>query len=364
MGTLNSEVIASTDLATNTTEIKGVVVIMDNGDRIEAFLPQGMLDVISKDIRVRVVPETDLDFEWSVAEVLPDGVPTPNVIQTAEALLDECSLKGAFPANGVWDLEMLSTLADKLADESGCKVEIMLIAPDAINLTFVTEHADFSLLSFSEFLDLQEYQPSTPILVPSYYTSSGYYRGAIIAPLDSPAQKLEDLQGKSFAYYGKEDMYSYLMPKIMLSDEGYDPNNFFSETLLISSSTLAMINAVIEGEADAGVVWEIEEANALEWAEGDIPDVHEHVKIIDHTYWVPNTFISVRSSLPDVLQTALKDAFMKILESDSGKELFYDLSEIKELNEPDERTWYAIDAIQRAEALEDEIGGWPEEPED
>ena len=364
LGTLNGEVFTTSDISTNTIEINGVAVTLDNGDEIEAFLPEGVINVISEGVRVRVIPEINLDFEWSVAEILPDGVPTPDVTQTAEAQLEGCSLKGAFPANGVWDLEMLNTLSDALAEESGCEVDILLISPDAINLVFVTEHADFSLITFSEFLALQEYQPSIPILIPSYYMTSGYYRGAIIVPLDSTAQKLEDLQGKSFAYFGKDDMYSYLLPRIMLSDEGYDPNTFFSETIPVGSSTLTMINALIEDEVDAGVVWEIEEANALEWAEGDIPDVHEQVKIIDHTNWIPNNVIAVRSSLPDVLQAALKNAFLKTIQSDSGKELFFNMSEINGLNEVDERVWNAIDMIQRAIALEDEIGGWQKEPEE
>ena len=364
LGTLNGDVFTTTDISTNTTEINGVAVTLDNGDEIEAFLPKGVVNVVADGIRVHVVPETNLDFEWSVAEILPDGIPTPDVTQTAEAQLEECSLKGAFPANGVMDSEMLNTLAEALADKSGCEVEILLISPDAINLVYVTEHADFSLLSFSEFINLQVYQPSIPLLIPSYYTTSGFYRGAIIAAFESAAQKLEDLQGETFAYFEKGEMYSYLMPRIMLFDEGIDPNNFFSETIPIGFSTLDTIYAIMEGEVDAGVVWEIEEGDAIGWAEGDIPNVHEHVKIIDHTSWIPNSMIIVRSSLPDILQAALKDAFLKVIQSDPGKKLFFKMSEITDLNEPDERTWTAIDQIQRANALEDEIGGWQEDSED
>jgi phosphonate transport system substrate-binding protein len=352
------------DLSTNQIRIYGVGISLDNGEEIEAFLPPGIIDNIMEGIRVRVlpeshsIPEANQAFDWTVVEILPDGVPTPDVAMTQEAEAQKCKLRGILPEVYNTNTEVLDSLAAMISTETGCEVEIQLIPLEFIAVSMLSGEADFVLASFSEYLIVQESTPLIPLYVPSYDTFSGFYCGAFFVPSESDAQNFSDLAGKSFAYSMKGNPYGYLLPRIMIADNGYDVNGFFSTTIQTGTLGIDMINAVLDGNADAGSTWYLGDDNGLTSAQAEIPDIMERVKIIDYTDWIPSNVLFTHEYLPEDSRIALKEALGTIIQSDEGRNIFLELDGINGLNEPDERFWNAVDLITRAKKLDDEFGSW------
>ena len=89
-GTFTGRALSTINMTTGKMDIHGMAVELDSGELIEAYLEKGIVDVLVKGIRVSVVPIQSAEYEWSVKEILPDGVPTPDVVKTAEAASPPC----------------------------------------------------------------------------------------------------------------------------------------------------------------------------------------------------------------------------------------------------------------------------------
>src|SRR5574338_943797 len=99
----------------------------------------------------------------------------------------------------------------------------------------------------------------------------GVYWTMIVVQRDSDIQKLEDLNGKKWAYPDAGSTSGYLVPLVQLKDEGVTPG----ETLEAGGHPEA-VRAVYNGEADFGTAfyspWAAPEGGEA-WKLGDDPEV-------------------------------------------------------------------------------------------
>jgi len=359
LGTTTGKVLTSTDSRTGLTTITGVGVTLESGRGVDALLEAGVMDVVGAGIRVRVEPIDHPEFEWRVVEIVAGGAATPDLSEAHETPSPRCRLLGAIPVPGDHDYgDSLDVLTQMLTEKVGCEIELVFYQYDDLVIMFLTGEADFALVPFSVFHGYQDSLYVVPLLLPSFEDTSAYYRGAFIASTDMGAQSLVDAKGHVFAYTRRGSLHGYHMPRAALTNDGHDPNDFFSDVISIPA-TMDIFQALLDGEVDIGVIWADEETDAREFFEEEFPDILNTVEIIAFTPWIPNRVIVVRDDMPAERQQALREALIEISMDDIGQTALTRIYGISAFEELDERFWEAIEMMDLAEQLDDRIGPWP-----
>ena len=145
--------------------------------------------------------------------------------------------------------------------------------------------------------------------------SEGYY-SVVVVKTESPAQKIEDLKGKSFAFADPNSTSGYAFPSYFLKRQGFDPATFFSRTGFSGSHELSVI-AVLNGTYDAGATFWTNErrGNVQRMTEKGMikPGV---VRIIWTSPLIPNSPWVARTELPAALRKDFTDALMAMPKAD------------------------------------------------
>jgi len=115
---------------------------------------------------------------------------------------------------------------------------------------------------------------------------------------------IDDMEGRSVVFADPASTSGYLIPNYMVLQDGYDPNEFFSETSFAgghSSAQLTLANEQIDVAPSASFVYR----NMVE--NGDISS--DHNRVIVESEPIPLTPIAVHPDIEDDLRTQLVDGF-------------------------------------------------------
>lgn len=141
------------------------------------------------------------------------------------------------------------------------------------------------------------------------------YNSIIITKKSSGLKTLEDLKGKKWAFTSSHSTSGTLVPTVMFSKKGIDPQKYFSK-VVYSGGHEASVLALIAGKIDAvstgtipfsrgvGRLWEREDFNVVWTSE-----------------LIPGAPIAVRKDLPNSLKMALKGAFLSYNDPEGLKRL-------------------------------------------
>jgi len=91
------------------------------------------------------------------------------------------------------------------------------------------------------------------VVLKSVRGGSASYNCLVIARADSGIRKVEDLKGKRFAYVDALSTSGCIYPKILLMNNGYDPEKFFRQTIFAGSHDAAIV-AVYNRTVDGGAI--------------------------------------------------------------------------------------------------------------
>ncbi len=141
------------------------------------------------------------------------------------------------------------------------------------------------------------------------------YRGQIMVRADSGIDSLAELKGKRFAYTHVYSNSGFLFPRVLLLQQGYDPEQFFEETFYAGSFYEAVL-AVYEGRADGGASYD----DARELLMAQYPDVMEKVRVIAYTMEIPSHVVAARSDLDPTVAERLKRALLGIAQTEEGRQ--------------------------------------------
>ena len=132
------------------------------------------------------------------------------------------------------------------------------------------------------------------------------YRGVIIVPKNSPAQKIEDLKGKTWAFNDPNSTSGYLVPMVhFMEDMKIEPKKYFSK-VLFSGSHEASIMAVKAGKVDGASTNDLD----LDRGDGKHWNQKEDFRRIWTSSLIPGSPMVYRKDLPASLKAAIKDAFL------------------------------------------------------
>ncbi|MGB5917866.1 phosphonate ABC transporter substrate-binding protein [Arcobacter sp.] len=142
----------------------------------------------------------------------------------------------------------------------------------------------------------------------------GYY-GMIITKKGSGLKTLEDIKGKTWAFTDTNSTSGTLVPSVMFSKKGINPQEYFSK-VLYSGGHEASILSVKAGKVDAASTNNLDFNRGLgrNWKKDDF-------NVIWESSLIPGAPMAVRSDLPESLKMAIKGAFISYNDVEGLKKL-------------------------------------------
>ncbi|MCB0349818.1 MAG: phosphate/phosphite/phosphonate ABC transporter substrate-binding protein [Bdellovibrionales bacterium] len=192
----------------------------------------------------------------------------------------------------------------------------------AVVEAFGTNRADVSAINtFGYLLAHDKYGAQARLNFIRFGSSS--YQSQIIARKDSKINKLEDINGKKFAFVDPSSTSGYLMPAKLFLDHHIKP----SDTMFAQKHD-NVVTMVYQGQVDAGATYhspmtdgKIEDARRL--VKTQFPDIEEKVKIVALTDKIPNDPIIFRKDVSNDIQDTISDALINFQKTETGKDIFY-----------------------------------------
>lgn len=213
----------------------------------------------------------------------------------------------------------LDPLAEMLTEQLGRPVSATVAtAPEALIAGLRSRKVDIGI--FGPFaLVLAEQRADAVVILNSIRNGRESYRAQFIVHSDSGIDSLADLKGKVWAVPGLTSTSGYLFPRLALADAGID--GLTDVTVVNTVTHDATVMAVYYGDADFGTTFE----NAQDVLIGELPDVHEKVRVLHLTGSIPNDGVVVRKELHPDLIKEIQHALIAIGETEEGSALLTEL---------------------------------------
>ncbi|MEZ5975415.1 MAG: phosphate/phosphite/phosphonate ABC transporter substrate-binding protein [Planctomycetota bacterium] len=238
----------------------------------------------------------------------------------------------------------------------------------AVVEAFSTGRADFAALNtFSYVLakDVKNY-PIEAILTVVRGKDETHYKGQFLAAADSGIEKIQDLEGKKFAYVDVASTAGYLLPSATLKEAGIT----LGETVLAHKHD-NVVMMIYQGQVDAGATYysppKVETGpdgtthevprDARARVATQYPDVYEKVRIIGFTddtpndAWVLRTNLEVSGVSQEQVKAAVSKALLKFAATDQGKAALESLYNISGLAPADDARYESIRKLVRESDL-------------
>ncbi|MFZ9001317.1 MAG: phosphate/phosphite/phosphonate ABC transporter substrate-binding protein [Bacteriovoracaceae bacterium] len=203
---------------------------------------------------------------------------------------------------------------------------------------FGSKRADIGVMnSFGYILAHQKYGAYARLKVIRH----GYdnYKGQIIAHANSGIKKIEDIEGKRFAFTDSSSTSGYLLALKAFKDKQITPRQ-----AVFALKHDNVVTMIYQGQVDAGATFysppgedgKIKDARQL--VKTQFPDVEDKVKIVHITDPIPNDPFVFRKGLPIEIRDRFIEATKKFLQSEQGKEVFeniYNVSGVTDATDED-----------------------------
>lgn len=192
----------------------------------------------------------------------------------------------------------------------------------AVVEAFGSERADIGVMnSFGYLMANEKYGAEAKLRAIRY--GKDYYRGQIIANVNSGIQKIEDLAGRKFAYTDSSSTSGYMFPLKMMKEAGIEPGQ-----TVFGIKHDNVVTMVYQGQVEAGATFysapssdgKIRDARAR--VKTQFPDVEDKVKIVAITEKIPNDPFVFRKGLSQEITSKFIDAVKKYLATEEGKTVF------------------------------------------
>ncbi len=200
-------------------------------------------------------------------------------------------------------------LEDYLSEELGREVVVSVPTTyNAVVEAMVSGELDLAYFGGLTYVQARQRADVHPLFTEiNPRTGTTKYRSLIIVPTDSDIQKVEELEGKTFAFGSVSSTSGSLYPSIMLDKAGIDYRTDLGEKIYTNGHD-ATAQAVANGRVDAGgledrILYDLEEEGIID--KSKIRVIEESAPIEGYP-WV------VRDALSDKTEKELTEAYLSI----------------------------------------------------
>lgn len=223
---------------------------------------------------------------------------------------DEPLQVGLIPNENPEEVEaQYQPLEDYLKGELGREVELSVPTTyNAVVEAMVSGELDLAYFGGLTYVQARQRADVHPLFTEvNPRTGTTKYRSVIIVPADSDIEKVEDLEGKDFAFGSVSSTSGSLYPSIMLDQAGIDYRTDLGEVVYTGGHDTTA-QAVANGRVAAGgledrILYDLQEEGIIE--KGSVRVIEESDPIEGYP-WV------VRDALSEGDEQALTDAFLGI----------------------------------------------------
>lgn len=205
-----------------------------------------------------------------------------------------------------------------ILEESGLVVQVELVERDAEALAALCDSSSGQVavawLNGLSYVAAQAQNCGQPALQVERGARQDARTGeaaSIIAGEGGSVTTFASLRGKAFCRLSYDDLYSWLIPSLMMRANGVDP--LALETVTDYETIPELVGAVAEGDCDAAGI----PANALEEFADEIEDVAENVVVLDTSIEFPLAILVVPLQVPLGTRLSLNDSLEAIAENSS-----------------------------------------------
>jgi phosphonate transport system substrate-binding protein len=221
------------------------------------------------------------------------------------------------------DVQVIENTANAVKKylEANTPYKFKVVIPNnfiAVVEAFGTDRADIaSINTFGYMLAHDRYGAEARLTVIRYGEST--YKGEFLARAGGPIRKIEDINGKKFAYVDPASVSGYMLPLKIFKEKKIKPK----ETVFAMTHD-NVVSMVYQGQVDAGAAfYSPPEKNLIQDARRLVktqhPDVEEKIKIIGLTDAIPNDPIVFRKGMPEEMKKKIVDAMLKFASTSEGK---------------------------------------------
>ncbi len=244
-------------------------------------------------------------LDLSQRETLP-AVAQAEVIPLRLAVAAVISPKGTF--------ESYSALAVYLSEKLNRPVELVQRRTYAeVNDLIENGEVDVAFVCTSAYV-IGQREFGMALLVAPQVNGETVYHSWLIVPVNSPAQTMADLRGKTFAFTDPWSNSGRMYPTVLVKEMGETPETFFSRTFFTYSHDDA-IRAVANGVADGAAV----DSLVYRYAIAREPELAEKTKVIHRSpaFGIPPVVISPH--LRPQIRAELQNIFLNMVNNPDGQ---------------------------------------------
>ena len=208
--------------------------------------------------------------------------------------------------------ELISYLAVKLNTEIKLKQRKTY---GEVNDLLQQGRLDFAFVCSGAFVEAEKRFPIKILAVPVVNGEASYH-AYIIVNKSSDIKELKDLQGKSFAYTDPLSNTGYKFGIKLIRDLGYNPENFFSQTIFTyahDNSIQAVARRIVEGATIDGLIFD--------YFQNNNPSRVENIKIIKKSepFGIPPLVYTDRTDKETIKQ--IRNVLFKMHKDEEGKRI-------------------------------------------
>jgi phosphonate transport system substrate-binding protein len=226
------------------------------------------------------------------------------------ASADEPLRVGLIPNENPEEVEaQYQPLEDYLKKELGGEVELSVPTTyNAVVEAMVSGELDLAYFGGLTYVQARQRADVHPLFTEvNPRTGTTKYRSVIIVPADSEIEKVEDLEGETFAFGSVSSTSGSLYPSIMLDQAGIDYRTELGEVIYTGGHDTTA-QAVANGRVAAGgledrILYDLQEEGVIK---------KDAVRVVDKSAPIEGYPWVVRDALPDKTEEELTDAYLSI----------------------------------------------------
>lgn len=217
-------------------------------------------------------------------------------------------------------IESVEPLTEMLSKELGIKVEGFT----ATNYVGVVEglgsgQVDFGFIPPFAYVLANSESNAKVILTAINKSGEAMYRSQFLVRKDSGIKNFTDIKGKTVAFVDPSSTSGYLFPGAHLITEGLNIEKDIQ--YVYSGGHDKSVQLLLNGDVDVATTF----VDARERYAVDFPTAMEETEVLGYTDYIPNISVTLRGDMDSELQGKIKDALLKIQESEEGKALLIEL---------------------------------------
>jgi len=225
--------------------------------------------------------------------------------------------------NPLTTIKAIEPLLSYLSKNLKCRIRPVLFPNyGPINQYLKEKKIDIAILGPEDFMRT-EYEGEVLPLVLVSPNKQNSQRGIIVTSRKNNIRSIKDLKGKSFAFADSSSLTGYILPRMILLEEGIDPEKDFSRVYFMNSQEEIFLS-LVEEKVDAGVL-----AEHIFHYLTSIYSISGEMRILARSSEIPPDILVVRKNIPKELIAKIKNLLVNYPQSiPHNKGIFREYTEL------------------------------------